>query len=158
MTHCFTHWCVDQRMLALIGCMWNDCPHWSAPCMPPVVPPHLGPAPAGLLSLVWAVRRRSACTSGRSTHLLPCRAAQPRTRRTTVRRDRASLWARGRPPAAPARRRRANRRATQSRVREAALACIGLWWRTTYVSKSWPAGQMWPFMWPATAWNKYAFS
>lgn len=107
-------------MLALIGCTRNECPHWSAPCMPPVVPPHLGPAPAGLLSLVWAAKRRSASTSARSTRHRPCRAARLRMRRRKARQSKASLRARRRPPAAPAQRRRANRRATQSRVGETA--------------------------------------
>lgn len=129
MTHCFTYRGLDWCMLALIGCTWNDYPHWSAPCMPPVVPPpptphpHLGPAPAGLLSLVWAARRRSASTSGRSTlRLLPCRAVRQRTRRRRARRDRTSLRARRKPRAAPAQRRRASLRAMQSQVREAVSA------------------------------------
>lgn len=35
---------VDRCMLALIGCTWDGCPLTDqAACMPPVVPPHLGP-------------------------------------------------------------------------------------------------------------------
>lgn len=45
MTHCFTYRGLDWCMLALIGCTWNDYPHWSAPCMPPVVPPPPHPPP-----------------------------------------------------------------------------------------------------------------
>lgn len=112
-------------MLALIGCTCNECRHWSPHCMPPVVLPHLGPAPAGLLSLVWAAKRRSACTSVRSTRTRPCQAAQWWMRKRKARRVRSSLRARGRPPAAPARRRRANQRATQSQVREhSSLQCF----------------------------------
>lgn len=117
-TPCPTHWLVNWHMLALIGCTWNECPDWSASCMPPVVPPHLGPAPAGLLSLVWAVKKRSASTSERSTPLPLCRAARLRKRRRKAKRDRGSLRARQKPPAAPAPKRKVNPRATQSQVTE----------------------------------------
>lgn len=68
--------------------------------------------PAGRRSLVWAVERRSLCMSGRNM-LRPLFRLCPQRRMRTSRHAQPANQS---PPAAPAQRKRANQRVTQSQV------------------------------------------